>query len=138
MKKGMEDFESYLAGFSVVELPAGAKDRILLPALAVADNVTRVRETSWSERLGAYFEALFAVPIRVFALSSVLIAANFAMDGQTPKLSAEMAAGREPVVELVKPLSNSGRGWFIDAKALRKELGNKDFSQKRWQRGVKR
>ena len=127
MKKG-EDFEAYLASFGAVEPPQGAKERILLPALAVANVADKAQAgssaLSLGEQVGSFFESLFAVPLRVFALSSLLVAANFAMDGQTPKLSAELAAGRGPNVAFIsgqtaKRFSRTvSRGWFADVKTF--------------------
>ena len=127
MKKS-EDFEAYLASFGAVEPPEGAKERILLPALAVANVADKAQAgssaLSLGEQVGSFFESLFAVPLRVFALSSLLVAANLGMDGQTPKLSAELAAGRGPNVAFIsgqaaKSFSRTvSRGWFADVKTF--------------------
>ncbi len=112
-------FEAYLKGFAPVELPDGVSQRVLAPALALADAIDKGEESSQG-KFGDFLASFFLFPIRALVLSAALVGANLAADANVPCLTRELAV-LQSTAEL--PVATQGvelRGWFVDVDTVKR------------------
>lgn len=123
MTEQEKDIEAYLEEFSPIRQGVEAQERILAPALALAESFERRNEAGLFSGILKSLESLFIRPLRFSMLGGLILAMNLYVDSKIPLLSEELAKGSWPKgASMEEQIPLEKRGWLIDLETFKSKM----------------